>query len=178
MERDCFSMEGFFLLMKEKGRNRNKKQSGNGTGINMMKSQEAAVYREIQKNTENAMKAIDTISGKVYDDDFALQISRQSLKYAEIYNEASRQLVEAKAERYQSTALSDALLKAGIHYNTLLDTSLGHIAELMIRENNNGIIGLEKAMKHNERAGGGSVALARQLIGFEEKNIESLKKYL
>ena len=45
-----------------------------------MRSEEAAVYREIQKNTENAMKAIDTISGKVYDDDFALQISRQSLK--------------------------------------------------------------------------------------------------
>lgn len=60
----------------------------------------------------------------------------------------------------------------------MLDTSLGHIAELMIRENNNGIIGLEKALKHNERAGEGSVALARQLIGFEEKNIESLKKYL
>ena len=143
-----------------------------------MRSEEAAVYREIQKNTENAMKAIDTISGKVYDDDFALQISRQSLKYAEIYNEASRQLVEAKAESYQSTDLSDALKKASIHYNTLLNTSLGHIAELMIRGNNNNIIEMEKALKHNEKAGEGSVALARQLIGFEEKNIESLKRYL
>lgn len=143
-----------------------------------MKSEEAAVYREIQKNTENAMKAIDTISEKVYDDDFALQISKQSLKYAEIYNEASRQLVEAKAERYRSTALADALRKTSIHYNTLLNTSLEHIAELMIRENNNGILEMEKVLKHNERAGEGSVALAKQLIGFEEKNIESLKHYL
>ena len=86
--------------------------------------------------------------------------------------------MEAKAERYQSTALSDALLKTGIHYNTLLNTSLGHIAELMIRGNNNGIIEMEKVLKHNERAGEGSVVLAKQLIGFEEKNIESLKKYL
>lgn len=143
-----------------------------------MKSEEAAVYREIQKNTDNAMKAIDTISGKVYDDDFALQISKQSLKYAEFYNEASRQLVDAKAERYQSTALSDALLKTGIHYNTLLNTSLEHIAELMIRENNNGIIEMEKVLKHNDRAGEGPVALAKRLIGFEEKNIENLKRYL
>ena len=30
-----------------------------------MESQEAAVYREIQRNAEMAMKAIDTISGKV-----------------------------------------------------------------------------------------------------------------
>lgn len=143
-----------------------------------MKSQEAAVYREIQKNAENAMKVIDTISGKVYDDDFALQISKQSLKYAEIYNEASRQLVEAKAERYQSTALSDALLKTGIHYNTLLNTSIGHMAELMIKENNNGILEMEKVLKHNEKAGEGSVSLAKQLIGFDESNIASLKKYL
>ena len=43
-----------------------------------MKSEEAAVYREIQKNTDNAMKAIDTISGKVYDDDF--EIGRASCR--------------------------------------------------------------------------------------------------
>jgi hypothetical protein len=48
----------------------------------------------------------------------------------------------------------------------------------MIRGNNNNIIEMEKALKHNEKAGEGSVALARQLIGFEEKNIESLKRYL
>ncbi len=105
-----------------------------------MKSQEAAVYREVQRNTEMAMKAIDTISGKVYDDDLALQISRQSLKYAELYNEASRQLMEGKAERYQSNALTDAMLRTGIHYNTMLNTSTEHIAEMMIKGSNNGIL--------------------------------------
>lgn len=143
-----------------------------------MKQQEAAVYREIQKSAENAMKAIDTISGKVSDEDFALRISRQSLEYAEIYHEAARQLVEAKAERYQGTALSDALLRTGIHCNTLLNTSVGHIAELMIRENYGGILAMEKALKHNERAGEGSVALAKQLIDCEERNIADLKAYL
>lgn len=143
-----------------------------------MKSQEAAVYREIQRNTDMAMKAIDTISSKVYDDSLALQISRQSLAYAEIHNEASRQLMEAKAERYQSSALSDALLKTGIHYNTMLNTSTGHLAELMIRENNNGILELEKVLKHNENAGERPVSLAQQLIDLEERNIRHLKEYL
>ena len=41
-----------------------------------MKLQEANVYREIQKNTQTAMKAMDTIAGKVYDDDLALQIAQ------------------------------------------------------------------------------------------------------
>lgn len=143
-----------------------------------MTSQEAVVYREIQKNTEMAIKAIDTISGKVYDDDFALQISKQSLKYSEIHNEASRQLMAAKAERYQSSVLSDALLRTGIHYNTMLNTSTGHIAEMMIKGSNNGILEMEKVLKHNDRAGERPVALAQQLIDFEERNIERLKKYL
>ena len=143
-----------------------------------MESQEAAVYREIQRNAEMAMKAIDTISGKVYDDDLALQISRQSLKYAELYNEASKQLMAGKAERYQSSALTDAMLKTAIHYNTMLNTSTGHIAEMMIKWSNNGILEMEKVLKHNEKAGERSTALAQQLIDLEEKNIKRLKDYL
>lgn len=143
-----------------------------------MKSQEAAVYREIQRNTQMAIKAIDTIAGKVYDDDLALQISRQSLEYSEIHNEASRELMAAKKEGYQGSRLSDAVLKTGIHYNTMLNTSTGHIAEMMIKGSNNGILEMEKVLKHNAQAGNRPVALAQQLIDCEEKNIASLKKYL
>ncbi len=156
-------------------------RTGDKTGTQMgghMKLQEANVYREIQKNTQTAMKAMDTIAGKVYDDDLALQISRQSIMYAELHNEASRRLMDARAENYQGSALSDALLKTGIHYNTILNTSTGHLAEMLIRGSNNGILEMEKAIRHNERAGDRPMALAKQLIDFEEKNIQSLKKYL
>ena len=143
-----------------------------------MTSHEAAVYREIQRNADMAMKAIDTISGKVSDDDLALQISRQSIRYSEFHNEACKQLMEAKAQLYQGNALSEVKLKTGIHYNTMLNTSTGHLAELMIKENHNNILEMEKVLKHHENAGIQSVALAKELIDFEEKNIERLKKYL
>ena len=55
-----------------------------------MKSQEVSLYQEIQRNTEMAMKAIDTISDKIYDDALAMQMSRQSIRYSELHNEASR----------------------------------------------------------------------------------------
>lgn len=143
-----------------------------------MKSQEVAVYREIQRNTEMAIKAIETISDKVYNDDLALQISRQSLKYSEIHNEAVKQLVEAKAELYHGSYFSDVMLKAGIHYNTMLNTSTGHIAELIIKGSNNGVLEMEKILHHNKEAGEKSTLLARQLIDFEEKNVKQLKNYL
>lgn len=143
-----------------------------------MTSQEIAIYREIQKNTEMAIKAIDTISDKVYDDALAMQLSRQSLKYSEIHNAASKQLVAGKAEYYRSGVLADVMLKTGIHYNTMLNTSTGHIAELLIKGSTNGIIDMEKTLKHNEEAGEKPVALAKQLIEFEEKNVARLKQYL
>lgn len=143
-----------------------------------MKSQEVAVYREIQRNTEMAIKAIETISDKVYDDNLAMQISRQSLKYSELHNEAVKQLVNAKAEPYHGNNLSDMMLKAAIHYNTLLNTSTGHIAEMMIKGSNNGILEMEKVLHHNEEAGEHPVTLAKQLIDFEEKNVKRLKDYL
>ncbi|MBE5883069.1 MAG: hypothetical protein E7291_01405 [Lachnospiraceae bacterium] len=143
-----------------------------------MKTQDVTVYREIQRNTEMAMKAIDTISDKVYDDQLALQISRQSLKYSELHNEALKELVAAKAEPFRGNHFSDIMLKTGIHYNTLLNTSTGHIAEMMIKGSNNGIVEMEKVLNHNDAAGVKSVDLAKQLIRFEEANVESLKKYL
>ena len=143
-----------------------------------MKSQEVSVYREIQRNTEMAMKAIDTIADKVYDDQLARQISRQSLKYSELHNEAMRQLIAAKAEPYHGTYFSDMMLKTGIHYNTMLNTSTSHIAELMIKGSNNGVLEMQKVLNRNREAGEKPEALAKQLLDFEAKNIERLKKYL
>lgn len=143
-----------------------------------MTSQEIKVYREIQRNTGMAMKAIDTISDKINDEELALQVSRQSLKYSELHNEATKQLIEAKAVPYQSNYLEDAMLKTGIHYNTMLNTSTSHLAEMMIKGSNNGILEMEKVLKNNTDAGEKPVALAKQLIAFEEKNVQRLKQYL
>ena len=143
-----------------------------------MKSQDVAVYREIQRNTDMAMKAMDTIADKVFDDQLAMQISRQSLRYSEIHNEAVKQLVAAKADTYRSSYFADVMLKTGIHYNTLLNTSKGHIAELLIRGSNMGVLEMEKILNHNEEAGERSKGLAKQLLDFEAKNVDRLKKYL
>lgn len=143
-----------------------------------MKSQEITVYREVQRNAQMAMKAIDTISDKIYDKELARVISRQSMKYSEFTNKATQQLLDAKAEPYRSSYFQDLMLKMGIQTNTLLNISTGHIAELMIKGSNNGILELEKILRHNKEAGEPSTQLARQLIDLEEQSIQSLKDFL
>ena len=143
-----------------------------------MKPEEVNVYREVQKNTEMAIKAIETLSDKVYEDDFALQISRQALKYSDIRNRAMNKLLEAKAETVHPNALSDLMLKGGIHMNTLLNTSTSHLAELMIRGSNRGITEMCKVLNRNQLEHSMAVEMAKELMDFEEKNISILKKYL
>lgn len=143
-----------------------------------MRSQEVAVYKEIQKNTEMAMRAIDIMNDKIYDEDLARQISRQSLKYSELHNQAMEQLLQAKAEPYRESHVGNLMLAGAIHYNTLLNTSTSHIAELLIKGSNQGILDMKKILNRNTDVGEKPAALAQQLIDFEEKNVERLTKYL
>ena len=143
-----------------------------------MKHDDAKILQEIQRNTEMGMTAIETILDKIEDDDFSLQLSKQSLRYSEIHNKALDQILENKGEVYHGSQITDMMLKGSIHVNTALNISREHLAEMMIRENNNGILELEKVLRHNENAGERPVSLAQQLIRLEEKNIKNLKQYL
>lgn len=149
-----------------------------------MKTEEILIYREIQKNAEKAMKAIEVLEDKVYEEEFGMQISRQALKYSDMRNRAVDRLLSAKAEPVHVNYLSDAIQRGSIHMNTLFNTSTGHIAEMMIEGSNRGMVSMLKVLKHNNRgklAGAvQSIAteMAEEFMRFEEKNVEIMKKYL
>lgn len=143
-----------------------------------MKKEEINIYREIQKNAEMAITAIDTISDKVYDDSLSRQIARESLKYSDIRSKAIDKLLQGKADTYKAKPLTDFMLKSAIHMNTMLNTSTSHIAELMIQGSNRGIVDMCKTLNKYPELKGQATEMAKELMDFEEKNIERLKKYL
>ena len=137
-----------------------------------MNKQEINIYREIQRNTEMAMKALDAVTDKIYDDRLAATVADQELQYSRLH-------VEGKTQIYRTNAIENMMLKMGIGYNTLLNTGTGHIAEMIIKGSNNGVLEMEKVLAHNEEmADTSSRALARELIALENSNIRALKEYL
>lgn len=143
-----------------------------------MKRDDVELLREIQKNTEMGMHAVDVMSNKVYDDNMALMLARESFKYGELHDRAKAQLLAAKQRPDPENKVSRMMITAAIQGNTLLNSSTSHLAELMIRGSNMGLSNLWKAMNHNMQAGDQSVELAKELMDFEENNIKELKKYL
>lgn len=143
-----------------------------------MKSDDIGILQEVQKNTKMAMKAIDALSGKIYDDTLSVQMARESMKYAEIYNKATDRLLNGKAAFYRDNGFQDMMLKGSVNVNTMLNTSTSHIAEMLIQGSNRGLTSMWKSINHNEKAGDVSMEIAKELMDFEEKNIERLKQYL
>lgn len=166
-----YGKEGFLFCAAETGK-------PDGMEECAVTTQEIAVYREIQRNTQKGIRAIDAIADKVYDPALALRLSEQTLQYSELYNAAAKQLIAGKAENYRSGFLEDAGLRAKLHYGTLLNTSSGHIAELLIRSNTESVLEMEKALKHHENIGKDTEALAKRMIECGEQNVSCLKAYL
>lgn len=143
-----------------------------------MKKDDIQLLREIQKNTEMGMHALDVVSNKVYDDSMALMLARESFKYGEIHDRARAQLLAGRQRPDPESKVNRMMLSAAITGNTLFDSSTSHLAELMIRGSSMGLSDLWKAMNHNAQAGEQTVELAKELMDFEENNIKELKKYL
>ena len=60
----------------------------NKTGNHNLKKQEINIYREIQRNTEMAMKALDAVTDKIYDDRLAAVVAEQELQYSRLHDRA------------------------------------------------------------------------------------------
>jgi len=136
------------------------------------------ILHEIQKNARMGIESIQTVSEKIYDEGLALDLNKHILKYHDFKNRAEIMLQEAKQPSYSDNMIKKGMLRTAIHMNTVMDKSTSHVAELMIQENNKGILGLYRAINHNETAGKYAVEMAKELMGFEEKAINRLKEYL
>ena len=143
-----------------------------------MKQDDIAILKEIQRNTQMAMTAIDTILDKTSDDEFTVKLSRQSIGYAKIHNDAVEQLVEEQSGTYRGSQIADMMLRGSLHMGTILNISTSHLAEMMIQGSNRGLTNMYKTVKHNALAQDRSVELAQELMDFEEKSIEMMKEYL
>ena len=143
-----------------------------------MRREDIQVLRDVQKNAELAMQAVDTVSEKIYDDALALQLSRQSLRYSQLRNEAVDRLLSAHLEPARTNMVEELLVAGGIHKDTLLNTSTSHIAELVIQESSRKISRLCQSLHKYENAGEEAVEMAREFMDFEESNIRQLRKFL
>ncbi len=142
----------------------------------MKKYEEICVLKETKKNAEMAIKAIDTLMQKVYNQEFAYELTSQKKRFQEFERKAEAGLWEYGITAKKSP-WEEAMLWSGIQMNTLWNISTPHVADMMIQGNTRGIADLMKVRHNNKNAGSFANEMAEELMDFEEENIERLKGF-
>lgn len=144
----------------------------------MLTDEDFAVLSEAYRGSRAAAENINRMLSKIYDEDLALDLNRQALRFLSFENRAAQKLREANEEPRKENAAKRVQKWTSMQANTLLNTSTEHVADLMIRDNARGITDMMRTMKANMGAKREYCELAEELMDFEEKNIVKLKSYL
>ena len=144
----------------------------------MLTTADLALLNEAYRNTKMGLEAINTVISKVYDEDLALDLNRQAVRFMSLEDKVTDKIREASRRPEAASPVGKAVRWTSIQANTLLNTSTEHVADLMIQGNAKGITDLMKAVKANRGARKEYCELAEEIMDFDEKNIERLKIYL
>ena len=144
----------------------------------MLTNADLAVLNEAYRSSRKGVETINTVISKVYDDDLALDLNRQAVHFLAFEDKAAEEIRKASERPEGASAVEKAASWTALQAGTLLNTSTGHVGELMIEGNAKGITDLMKTVKKNQEAKREYCELAEELMDFEEKNIECLKNYL
>ncbi|MBR4296322.1 MAG: hypothetical protein IKT56_05770 [Clostridia bacterium] len=144
----------------------------------MEKTPELLCY--IYKNVKMGSDAIIDLLPKVDDSSFRSALTNQLSGYEKIADEAEKQLTPLGIKPKEEPVMKRAMAKLGITMNTMTDASVGHMAEMLIKGSTMGITDMTKYVREFEGQGCPEQALklGRELITFEQENVEKMKTFL
>ena len=136
-----------------------------------------ALIQEVYKNTKMGGDSIIDLIDRANDPKFRSEMTSELESYRHFSEEASRRLQERGLKPTELTTTAKMGAKLGMAFNTLLDTTTSHLAELMINGATMGIIDLEKRLNSGTYSSDAK-SLAEDVLKFEKSTVERLGAFL
>ncbi len=136
------------------------------------------VLNSIYRGAATGSSEIAEILPKTDDPNFVSDLAAQADQYAAISAEAAKKLQALGVEPEPVGAGKKLGMKIGTEMSTIMNTETDHLAELMIKGSNMGIVNMTKVLNGNPGMTDDVKGLAQKLITTEQNNIEKLKTYL
>lgn len=134
----------------------------------------------IYKNLNMGSEMIVTLMPKIEDQNLKSFVTEQLAKY-EKYSVKVKKLIKDSGEQTkEEPPFTKWMAKMGTQMNTMTDSSTSHLAEMLIQGSTMNVTDLLRKIheaKSND-GGGEEISLAREVVSFEEGNIERYKEYL
>jgi hypothetical protein len=141
---------------------------------------EAYVLGEIYKNTKMGADAIINLLPHVKEDAIRSLMTQQLDGYEKYAHRAAERLREMGETPREEGVLTRVSARIGMAFSTLMDSTTGHIAEMMIEGSNMGITDMTRLLNtyQGTTSAEEGVRLAREVVNFEERNLEMMNRFL
>ena len=135
---------------------------------------------EIYKNAKMGADSIINLLPHVKEDSLRSVMTMQLDGYEKYAARAAEALCKMGLEAKEENIVTRFSARIGVAINTMIDSTTSHIAEMMIEGSNMGVTDMTKLLNSQGPRGACKEAtrLAREIVAFEEHNLEMLKRYL
>src|SRR5665648_194109 len=132
----------------------------------------------IHQNAEMGKDTISQLFDIVENGPFKQKLALQLKGYNEIFDIARTKIEAAQQTSKEIQSFTKFTTYLMINFNTMMDKTLSHIAEMIIQGSTMGIVEVTKKLKNYKAAKDDISLLAQQLLVFEQQNVEEMKKFL
>ena len=147
---------------------------------NEQKMPTGTMLEEIYKNAKMGAEALLSLLPKVADSGLRRDLTAQLDGYEGYAKQAEQYLCEQGKEAKDAGLWQKMTAKVGINVNTLMDSDTSHIAEMVIEGSNMNITASVKLLREYENChvSERALRLCRDMIDFEQRNVEKIQNYL
>lgn len=147
-----------------------------------LKSTTAELLDRLYKNVKMGSDSIVSLLPRVESEDskFKSDLTLQLSGYESLAQRINGLCREASEEALEDTMMNKMTAKVSTTMATLMDSSISHMADMIVKGSTMNITDTIKLIREfeNTTASEGSLALARDIVKFEEENVERMKAYL
>ena len=138
------------------------------------------IYKNAKMGADSIADALKGIKDPMEKEKIKSELTRQYDEYENIASKAEKMLVEMNIKPKEENMMAKMGAKAGIMMNMMTDSTSSHVAEMMIEGLSMGITDTTKRSRQAEEKGCDprAVRLAAELISFQEKSVDIMKRYL
>ena len=148
--------------------------------MQQLKTKEAEMLDQLYKNVKMGSDSIIRLLGKVSDGKFKSDLTDQLNGYEGFATKAKARLKEMGSEAKEENPVTKLWANIGMTMSTLTDSTDSHLAQLVAEGSTMGITDGIKLLREYENTdvSEGALKLVREVIEFEERNLERAKRYI
>lgn len=148
--------------------------------MNSVKTRECEMLEDAYKNMKMGSDSILKVLPKASNENFRAALTTQLSGYEEYSEKAKEMLAYHGYKAKEENPMTKLWASIGVAMNTMMDSSDSHLAQMVVEGSTMGITDTLKLLRENENSGAceKSLQLLRDIISFEENNVEIMKSYI